>query len=175
MVLGIDCWDGNENQVELFKNGTNPTATFPLLMRGSSVQINYHVNFDWSLVIDQEGVVRYSDENADVNAINSTIDQLLISDIDDLIEVPQNFALFQNYPNPFNPSTVISYQLPAPGFIILTIYNVLGQNVRTLVNRRQQAGSYTVNFDAKSLASGIYYYKLSSGSAIRSRKMILSR
>ncbi len=90
--------------------------------------------------------------------------------------LPQVFKLAQNYPNPFNPSTVISYQLPVPGFVILTIYNVLGQKVRTLVNRRQDAGSYAVSFNAKELSSGIYYYKLETGSGYSQiRKMALMK
>jgi len=120
--------------------------------------------------------VRYSDKNANVNAINSTIDQLLLSDINDQSEIPQDFALFQNYPNPFNPSTTISYQLSAVSQVNLTVYNALGQKVWTLVSRRQEAGNYTVNFNANGLASGVYYFKLQAGSKNSLvKKMILMK
>ena len=84
-----------------------------------------------------------------------------------------NFKLLQNYPNPFNPSTKIEYIIPKQSRVILKIYNIEGQEVSELVNKEQPAGEYSVNFDANGLASGIYFYKLVSGSKILTRKMIL--
>ncbi len=75
---------------------------------------------------------------------------------------PTNFRLYQNYPNPFNPSTAISYQLSAVSQVSLRVYNVLGQKVATIVNERQNPGSYTVKFDASRLASGVYFYRLTA-------------
>lgn len=78
----------------------------------------------------------------------------------------KSYKLYQNYPNPFNPSTTISYQIPSNGFVSLKIYNTLGKEVETLVNKMQSAGNYSVNFDADnsangtSLASGVYFYQL---------------
>jgi len=71
---------------------------------------------------------------------------------------PKEFKLSQNYPNPFNPKTVISYQLPVNSAVELNIYNILGQKVATLVSEKQPAGSYKVEWDAGSFASGVYYY-----------------
>lgn len=85
----------------------------------------------------------------------------------------RSFELNQNYPNPFNPTTTISYQLSAISEVQLVAYNALGQKVRTLVNDRQQAGEYSLTFDASALSSGIYYYKLTTGSFVQIRKMIL--
>jgi M6 family metalloprotease-like protein len=89
------------------------------------------------------------------------------------------FKLNQNYPNPFNPASVISYQLPQESYVKLTVYNSLGQKVKTLVNEIQQAGNYTVNFNASSikggLPSGIYYYALQAGSFVSTKKMILMK
>ncbi len=88
--------------------------------------------------------------------------------------LPGQVQLYQNYPNPFNPATVISYQVSAVSQVELMVYNLLGEKVRMLVNRRQQAGQYTVEFDGRNLPSGVYYYLLrtnSGSSAIR--KMIL--
>jgi hypothetical protein len=87
--------------------------------------------------------------------------------------VPVEYSIAQNYPNPFNPTTTIEYTLPATGFVTLKIYNVLGQEVRTLVNDRQESGRYTIRFDASSLASGMYLYRIESGKFIQSRKMLL--
>ena len=79
----------------------------------------------------------------------------------------------QNYPNPFNPETIINYELPITNNVELSIYNILGQRVATLVNKEQRAGSYEVKFNASNLTSGIYFYKLQSGSFVESRKMVL--
>ena len=87
---------------------------------------------------------------------------------------PEQFALFQNYPNPFNPTTVISYQLPAVSEVDLSIYNILGQKVTTLVSEKQPAGTYKVEWDASSFSSGIYLYRLETDKGfVQSRKLIL--
>lgn len=80
-------------------------------------------------------------------------------------------TLFQNYPNPFNPSTLISYALPLSGGVTLRIYNIGGQVVNELVNRFQNAGTYTIVFDAANLASGTYFYKLQSNGYNQTRRM----
>ncbi|GEM_PF-5343307 len=90
--------------------------------------------------------------------------------------VAEKFLLSQNYPNPFNPSTLITYELPIANDVKLVVYNTLGQKVRTLVNQRQQAGRYSVTFDATGLASGVYWYRLSTGDGhVQIKKMILIR
>jgi len=100
----------------------------------------------------------------------------VITSIDDSIkEIPQSFFLFQNYPNPFNPSTVISYQLLVGGSVMLKVYDILGNEVATLVNEEKQAGRYEVEFNAASLTSGVYFYQLRTESFIQTRKMILLR
>jgi len=86
---------------------------------------------------------------------------------------PQVFRLEQNYPNPFNPVTAISYQLSATNRVHLTVYNTLGQVVKELVNETQPAGAYTVKFDGKGLASGIYLYRLQAGDYMAVKRMLL--
>ncbi len=75
-------------------------------------------------------------------------------------DLPKEFRLGQNYPNPFNPSTVINYQLPINSFVELSIYNLLGQKIVTLVSEQQPAGIHRLNWDARGLASGVYLYRL---------------
>jgi len=89
------------------------------------------------------------------------------------INGPTGFRLDQNYPNPFNPTTTISYQLAMPGNVELSVFNAIGQNVGQLIQAEQSAGSYSILFDASELPSGIYFYKLSSGTSVDIRKMIL--
>jgi hypothetical protein len=89
------------------------------------------------------------------------------------VEIPTEFALNQNYPNPFNPSTIISYALPKQGLVTLSIYNILGQKVATLVNEEQSEGNYQFNFDASNLSTGTYIYQIKSGSFVQSKKMLL--
>jgi N-acetylneuraminic acid mutarotase len=91
-------------------------------------------------------------------------------------KLPKQFDLNQNYPNPFNPSTKISYSIPNSGFVILKVYDMLGREVETLVNKFQNAKTYSVNFDAGKLASGIYFYKLQTdGGYSEMRKMSLAK
>ena len=88
---------------------------------------------------------------------------------------PSEFSLSQNYPNPFNPVTIINYQLTNRSFVSLKVYDVLGNEVASLVNEEKPAGSYSVKFDASRLSSGVYFYKLNAGSFVQTKKMILMR
>lgn len=87
--------------------------------------------------------------------------------------IPATFSLSQNYPNPFNPTTTIRYSISKASVVSLRIYNILGQEVATLVNWHQTAGNYTATFDASRFASGVYLYRLNAGSFNQVRKMLL--
>lgn len=89
------------------------------------------------------------------------------------VNTAKGFVLNQNYPNPFNPVTEISYELNQDVHVILSVYNSLGQLVKTLVNERQATGVHTLNFNAKELASGVYFYRLQAGDAVSVKKMML--
>jgi hypothetical protein len=89
--------------------------------------------------------------------------------------VPKQFALYQNYPNPFNPSTVISFTLENEGYATLTLHNILGQKVATLVDKKLKSGYHQIDFDASQLANGMYFYKLESGGKASVRKMLLMK
>jgi hypothetical protein len=86
---------------------------------------------------------------------------------------PETFNLSQNYPNPFNPSTKINYSLQTEGLVTLKVFNILGQEVATLINDFQTAGSHTVSFNASKLSSGIYLYKIDSNGFTQTKKMML--
>jgi len=107
--------------------------------------------------IDYDGTFSYSNVvNADVN-------------------IPDGFVLNQNYPNPFNPSTKISYSLEGNAYVLLKVYDFIGREVSTLVSETRPAGIYTVIFDASDLPSGTYFYTLSAGNYVSTKKMILLR
>ena len=108
-------------------------------------------------------------------------DLLGISD-DAINQTPIAYILYQNYPNPFNPKTIINYKLPArsaggpiTNYVKLSIYNLLGQKVTTLVDRRQDAGTYKVEWDASDFSCGVYYYRLETGEFQDVKKMVLLR
>jgi Rax2 C-terminal beta propeller domain/Secretion system C-terminal sorting domain len=97
----------------------------------------------------------------------------LTSVAENRLDKPSTFVLMQNYPNPFNPSTTITYQIAATGHVTLKVYNLLGQEVATLVNGVMSAGSYTAHFNAARLASGIYFYRLATNDGFSSEKKML--
>jgi photosystem II stability/assembly factor-like uncharacterized protein len=88
---------------------------------------------------------------------------------------PEGFELLQNYPNPFNPSTTIEFALPKSAFVTLKVYNLLGEEVATLVAEQRSAGIHKFNWDARGLASGVYLYRLEAGEFVETRKLILMR
>jgi hypothetical protein len=97
-----------------------------------------------------------------------------ITDIkDENVETVKDYQLYQNYPNPFNPSTTINYSLPKQGIVKLTVYNILGSKVATIINEYKPTGNYSVQFNGNSLASGIYLYRLESGNYNAAKKFIL--
>ncbi len=91
------------------------------------------------------------------------------------VSFPQKFQVRQNYPNPFNPKTMISYQLPLSSEVELSVYNLLGQKIATLVNDKQKAGKHTYQFDGSDLSSGVYLYRIKAGEFTEVKKMVLVR
>lgn len=100
---------------------------------------------------------------------------ITVTDAEDESINPSSFALLQNYPNPFNPATIISWEMPVSGFTTLKVYDVLGNEITTLVNEEKPAGRYEINFDANNLSSGVYYYRITTGNFTQTKKMILMR
>jgi hypothetical protein len=122
----------------------------------------YH---DW----DQNGVPHIRMESPEFEPVTVALSGLSPSGP----EVPDKFALNQNYPNPFNPSTEISFGLPVASHVDLTIYNVLGQKVETLVDREMEAGSHTVTWNADKVSSGVYFYRITTKDFTETKKMLM--
>ncbi len=102
------------------------------------------------------------------NVIGTDVDQ-------DFPGIPSGFSLEQNYPNPFNPTTEIGYRIPETGHVSLTVYDLLGREISTLVNEKKSPGSYTVKWDASGHPSGVYFYRLTTGSFSETRRLVLIR
>jgi hypothetical protein len=143
------------------------TATNP----GHSLALVYN---DWST-----GKPRVDHANPEVEGNTIALTAKPDGDGDGPI-VPESYSLGQNFPNPFNPSTTFSYSIRKPGHVQLNIYNILGQNVRTLVNEHQDAANYTKVWDGRDdngnvVASGVYFYRIESGDFTDIKKMVLMK
>ncbi|HLG33006.1 MAG TPA: T9SS type A sorting domain-containing protein, partial [Ignavibacteriaceae bacterium] len=103
----------------------------------------------------------------------SNFDDNILPVEDENNQLVNEFSLFQNYPNPFNPTTNIGFRIAKFDFVKLTVYDILGNEISVLVNEEKPAGNYEVTFDASSLPSGIYFYRLQAGRFIQSKKMVL--
>jgi Secretion system C-terminal sorting domain len=152
-----------------YTSGRNPVSNFHGEIAGMKYSPPTHTAYTfimhpWELELDQQ--------RAFFAALLGDI-QTDVADDDHNSILPKEFDLKQNFPNPFNPTTTISYTIPRKAQVKLTVYNILGQKVTTLVNTEQGAGDYTVQWNGVNSASGIYFYKLTAGKTGISRKMIL--
>jgi hypothetical protein len=160
-----------------------------------SIKLSINNGLNWNTIIDSTantGIyswVVYASDSSDQclikisNLSDSTIYDVsnnvftigLVSSIEDDISnnYPKEYTLDQNFPNPFNPSTIIKYQIPVRSFVTLIVFDVLGNEVATLVNEERAPGSYEVSFSAVEFVSGVYIYSLRAGNFIQTRKMIL--
>jgi len=98
-----------------------------------------------------------------------------VTDLDETKSLPTDFVLNQNYPNPFNPTTTISFSIPSSAFTSLKVYDILGNEIATLLSEEKSAGEHNVLFDASALTSGVYLFRLNSGNFTEIKKMILLR
>jgi hypothetical protein len=89
------------------------------------------------------------------------------------VERPTNFILYQNYPNPFNPTTTIKYSVPKQSYVTIKIFDALGREVTTLLNEEKSVGNYSIEFNASSFPSGIYFYRMQAENFMETKKLIL--
>ncbi len=145
---GIDVWDSPIN---------SSVPVFSVIIRTSGLH-SYHCTPHQSLGM--------------IGSITATMP----TEINEPEQLPFQFSLSQNFPNPFNPSTMIMYNLPSSAFVTLKVYNALGKEVAVLVNQNQNGGEHMEVFDigkTSGLASGVYFYRLTAGSLVQTRKMML--
>ena len=145
---------------------------------GMRIPIDYSIN-DADATGQREGILTYSINNQDQSWANVSrwthtwVGDSMTGVNDGTDNVISKYELSQNYPNPFNPTTVINYSLQKTGMVSLSVYNILGQKVATLVNKVENAGVHNIKFNASNLTSGVYIYRIQAGSFTQSRKMIL--
>ena len=123
-------------------------------------------------VINELEVIKFGRQRG-LGAFKDTVKIVKVTGMESTGKVPLTYALYQNYPNPFNPTTTIKYSIPNTEHVVLKIYNILGQEVATLVDENQKPGVYKVKFDANNLASGVYFYRLTAGKFTAVKKMML--
>lgn len=162
--------DGDGN--ELLTQALMDTIQSLLTNLGSSIssELNQELQQKLAPIGDLDDYVGMTVGDAAATALNfpTKVD-------DDNEAIPDRFDLAQNYPNPFNPTTTITYSVASTEHIRLVVYDVLGREVATLVNESQKPGKYTIAFDAKNLASGVYFARLKAGRQVLLRKMLLIR
>jgi len=146
-------------------NGTKIFTFNAQVFKGKEIYLLPKVNLNGS----------FKPDNLHFGLVNISIEGSPVLPKDLLVEAitPKEYLLEQNYPNPFNPATTITYQLPKDGLATLKIFDILGNEIRTLVNEQKETGKYTVHFDASSLASGMYVYQLRVNDYIAVKKMML--
>ncbi len=186
-ILELNCFnDGTGNYTKLhYSNNTGElTGNFTYNIINNVLRVFEDNDTLIGTVSEDLGVCFLSRENEYTAGFGIGIEEinpeLSVSGIENL---PAEFSLSQNYPNPFNPVTTIKYSIPESplsggvrgGLVTLKIYDILGREVATLVNKQQSAGNYEVKFDASNLASGIYLYKLQAGEFSSVKKLILMK
>ncbi|KAA3610560.1 MAG: T9SS C-terminal target domain-containing protein [Calditrichaeota bacterium] len=178
IAVCLDVWNGSENGVRNFKNRTG--ITYPIGLTASDVAQAYGVSYDYSIVIDQGGIIQYSDWGANTNAINSVIDNLLATatSVEQNSDTADRFSLAANYPNPFNPSTTLAFTLEKSQRVSLKIYDLKGRLVKTLMDGILDSGGHQYRWNAQNqsgqrVSSGVYYYVLQGENQRQSRKMVL--
>jgi photosystem II stability/assembly factor-like uncharacterized protein len=136
--------------------------SWDLVSSGTTNDLNdiYFIDKDNGWIVGDDGIILYT-KNGGVTSTEPELD------------IPIDFLLSQNYPNPFNPSTVISFHLPVSGNVTLKVYDILGNEVTTLVNEEKTAGNYNIEFNAEKYCSGVYFYTMRAGNFIETKKLIL--
>ena len=135
--------------------------------------------YTWTVsapALSKNCLIRINDLN-DVNVFDMSDSVFTIDQVTSLEDknLPKTYALYLNYPNPFNPFTSISYSIPKTSLTKLIVYDILGREIKTLVNEEKLPGNYEIEFNASDLSSGIYFYRLQTGNFIETKKMVLMK
>jgi len=178
--FSIDAEAEGPYAVTIFYQAPNGTKAGQLQTNGQTLDISFEGeagNSDGLSVFSGQFTLAAGANNVTISAGEVLLDWIqlnkIITSVTERPELPDGFSLSQNYPNPFNPTTKINFDLDKASNVRLTIYNILGQKVATIVDTYMNAGAYIVNFDASRLASGVYFYSLEAGDYKFNKKMML--
>jgi len=176
-VTGVDMWwDHGHNWRDYYIAKLNPQGDTAWTFR-----YDYDPTDEANAIaLDKNGTIIVTGTTSQIPpVITQNYLTIKIEDINNSVDkdpyCPSNFFVYQNHPNPFNPSTQITYSLPRAADVTLKIYDILGQEVATLVNERKPAGTYTVNLNAVDIPTGIYFYRIVAGEFVQTKKMALIR
>ena len=176
-ALALDTWNGSISQVQSYINSTG--ITYPVLTKAGDASDLYGITYDNYLVIDHQGVLRYTSadngglgERFRLSEVISEIDYYLSRIGLNNSQIPIKFKLSQNYPNPFHGITPINYTVRTRKHVNLSVYDISGRIVDTLVDDVRSPSDYEVDWNPKGLSSGVYIYRLVSGRTNISRKML---
>jgi hypothetical protein len=177
---GFDVRFGSGKMLELFTSNLNEKSEYPLYIQSESspIKICWNIKSEDTrsfIIRDESGKIYPLNKNGSfiLNGETSEIRMLTIASTP--VQIPSDFVLQQNYPNPFNPTTKLKYGIPNNGYVNIKVYNILGNEVATLVDGNKDAGFYTVDFDASHLPSGLYFYKMKTEKFTAIKKMMLLR
>lgn len=180
VALGLDTWNESSTSNASFKSTTG--ITYDLLLNARDILVAYYGNasaYDRSVVVGADGLIKYKGNtfvNIGYEDVKTTIQTELSSintSSENNYEVPSSLVLNQNYPNPFNPSTTISYQLASPAKVKLQVFNLLGKEIAILVDEFQPSGERLASWNASQAPSGVYIYRLTAGSEVITKRMML--
>jgi hypothetical protein len=165
---------------EMGQHDLSPNTVTQLMGKTVELKLQYTVWYSIDTYRTNGDTTAYALQNADGTLRENGVAfknfvQSLTSVGSGPTNAPNNFCLEQNYPNPFNPSTVISFEIPSRNFVELKIYDLLGRTIASFVNEEKEAGKYSIRFNGNSLASGIYFYKLTAGNYSQTKKLILMK
>jgi len=160
-TTGDGCTHGNPGIANL-----QPGSTYYILADCSDGKVTY---FTACVCGEEQGYI----DTIRIHCCDDADDKPRSNNIQEYNTLPKEFSLFQNYPNPFNPFTNIKFALPSEAFVKLIIYDVTGREIEILVNGFTKSGYHEVNWDAKNVASGIYFYRIEAGTFTDEKKMVL--
>jgi hypothetical protein len=165
----------NDLQVQITVSGTSGTVAGELVDgSGTVVAVNNGTNSNpFTLTAPGPGEYTVNAGHKSPLVWDSASVNITLTGVNENQNHPLEYKLYSNYPNPFNPSTTIRYSIPEASFTSIKIYDVIGNEVSSLVNENKPAGFYEVKFNASNLSSGIYFYTIQAGSFKETKKMIL--
>jgi hypothetical protein len=184
-IYGDAAYDDNFNRYGLYQGTGGDSVTYMIpVVPNTSYKITAELCYqsvkpelvDYLRDINEEDIIKFVkmyDKLPNIPVIMKSVLSDFITSVDNIQEYPKELKLRQNYPNPFNPVTQFDFEIPNSSFVSLKIFDLLGNEIATLLNENMEAGYYSTKWDATHFPSGIYFYKIQAGRYIQTKKMLL--